>query len=110
MNHLKELSPGTIHPHLLVAIERDVIADIRRYAQGHVKEVMRGAETPELAALLVDKYCEGMASALRIAGLDSVVQAVGDRLVREIDPQFEAHLEARWTARSLSLNFIAQRP
>jgi hypothetical protein len=58
----------------------------------------------------VDEYCEGMASALRIAGLDSVVRAVGDRLVREIDPQFEAHLRARWAARSLSLNFIAERP
>jgi hypothetical protein len=110
MSHLKKLSPGTVWPHLLEAIERDVIQDIRRYAQGHVKDVMRGAETPELAALLVDNYCEGMASALRIAGLDSVVRAVGDRLVHEIDPQFEAHLEARWAARSLSLNFIAQLP
>jgi hypothetical protein len=110
MNHLKELSPGTIRPHLLEAIERDVIEDIHRYAQGHVKDVMRGAQTPELAALLVDKFCEGMASALRIAGLDSVVRAAGDRLVHEIDPQFEAHLRARWAARSLSLNFITELP
>jgi hypothetical protein len=110
MNHLKELSPGTIRPHLLEAIERDVIADIRMYARSRATYVMWGAETPELAALLIDKYCQGMASALHIAGLDSVVRAVGDRLVREMDPQFEAHVEARQAARPASLNFIAQRP
>jgi hypothetical protein len=42
--------------------------------------------------------------------LDSVVRAAGDRLVHEIDPQFEAHLRARWAARSLSLNFITELP
>lgn len=110
MNHLKRLSSGTIWPHLLEAIERDVIQDLRRYAQGHVRDVMRGAQTPELAALSVDIYCRGMASALRIAGLDSVVRAAGDRLVHEIDPHFEAHLKARRAARSLSLNFIAELP
>ena len=107
MDHLKELSPGTIWPHLLEAIERDVIEDVRMYAQRRAKDVTRGAETAELAALLVDKYCAGMASAMRIAGLDSVVRAEGDRLVREMDQEFEAHQEARWPARLASLNLIA---
>jgi hypothetical protein len=52
MSHLKKLPPGTVWPHLLEAIERDVVQDIRMYAQGHVKDVMRGGETPELATLL----------------------------------------------------------
>ncbi|MGH9159618.1 MAG: hypothetical protein ACRD2X_06490 [Vicinamibacteraceae bacterium] len=98
MNHLKELPPGTIWPHLLEAIERDVIEEIRLYAQGRARDVARGAETPELAALLVDKYCQGMAKALHIAGVDSAVRAEGERLVREIDPEFDAHRESRWAA------------
>lgn len=106
MNHLKELSPGTIRPDLLEAIERDVIEDIRLYARSRATNVMWGAETPELAAVLIDKYCQGMASALYIVGLDSVVRVVGDRLVREMDPQFEAHLLARQAARPASLNFV----
>lgn len=107
MSHLKDLPPGTIWPQLLEAIERDVIQDIRLYAQGRARDVARGAETPELAALLVDTYCRGMATALHIAGLDSTVRAEGDRLVREIDPEFEAHREARRAARPASLNPIA---
>lgn len=99
MNHLKELPTGTIWPHLVDAIERDVIRDARLYAQGRANDVARGAEPPELAALLVDKYGEGTARALQIAGLDSAVRAEGDCLVREIDPEFEAHRQARWAAR-----------
>jgi hypothetical protein len=103
MNHLKDLPAGTIWPHLLDAIEHDVIQDIRMYAQDRATDVARGAETPELAALLVDKYCEGMTKALHIAGLESAVRAEGDRLVREIDPDFDAHRKSRWAARPASL-------
>lgn len=104
MNHLKDLPVGTIWPHLLDAIERDVVADVRDYAASRKCDVARGAETAELAALLVDKYCEGMARALHIAGLESAVRAEGDRLVRDIDPEFCAHREARWAARPALLS------
>jgi hypothetical protein len=103
VKHLKELPDGVVWPHLLEAIERDVLADLRGYAASRASDVARGAETPELAALLVDKYCEGMARALYIAGIDSQVRAVADRLVREIDPDFEIHKQARWSARPASL-------
>lgn len=103
MNHLKELPHGVIWPHLLDAIERDVIADIRSYAASRASDVARGAETPELAALLVEKYCDGLCRALHIAGIDSGARAVGDRLVREIDPDFEIHKQARWSARPAAL-------
>ncbi|MBA4208427.1 MAG: hypothetical protein C0454_02750 [Parvibaculum sp.] len=48
-------------------------------------------EAPDLAALLLDKYCEGLATALRIAGIDSTVRREDDRLCLEIDPEFDAH-------------------
>jgi hypothetical protein len=103
MSHLKDMPSGTIWPHLLEAIERDVLVEMQQYAQSRINDVARGAETPELAALLVDKFCDGMAKALLIAGLDSMVRAEGDRLVRVIDPDFDVHREARWAARPAAL-------
>lgn len=99
MQFLKDLPAGTIWPHLLESIERQVIGEIQGYAESRRSDVARGAETPELAALLVEKYGEGLARALHIAGLDSQVHREVDRLVREIDPAFEQNKNARWAAR-----------
>ena len=98
MGHLKELPAGTIWPHLLTAIEHDVIQELRQHAATRADAVRRAAETPETAAMLQDKFAEGIAKALHIVGLDSRVQAEADRMVREIDPNFDAHRQARWTA------------
>ena len=103
MDVLKDLPPGTIWSYLLEAIEWQVLEDLRSYARSRQRDVARGAETPDLAALIVDKYCEGLAKALRIAGIDSTVRREGDRLCREIDPDFDAHREARWAARPCTL-------
>ena len=54
MNILKDLPAGTIWPHLLTAIEVQVIADIREYSAARISDVKRGAETPALAAMLVE--------------------------------------------------------
>lgn len=99
MQILKDLPDGTIWPHLLDAIERAVVSEIRQYADGRRANIARGAETHELAALLIDKYGAGMAQALAIAGIESTVRAETDRLVRELDPEFERHQAARWAAR-----------
>jgi len=107
MKILKELPQGTIWPHLLEAIDQQVRADIEAYAASRRNDVRRGAETAELAAVMVDKYGAGLAAALNIAGIDSSVQTVTDQLVREIDPEFEAHRSARWAARPASLHLAA---
>lgn len=103
MNHLKNLPPGTIWPHLLEAIERDVIAEIQSYAKSRKNNVNRGAETPELAAVFIDKYAAGLSKALQIAGIDSRIRAVADKLVHEIDPEFDQHMQARWSGRPSAL-------
>lgn len=103
MQHLKDLPEGTLWPHLLAVIERDILADIRGYAESRKHDVARGAESAELAAVLLDKYCEGMAKALHITGLDSSVRTEGDRLVHEIDPDFDEHRRSRWAARPAAL-------
>lgn len=105
MQVLKDLPAGTIWPHLLEAIERQVLDDLRSYAESRRHDVDRGAETPDLAALLIDKYCEGLAKALWIAGIDSDVRQEGNRLCREIDPAFDEHRETRWAARPCALTY-----
>ena len=110
MNHLKDLPPGTIWPHLFDAIERDVIADIRSYAESRRNDVNRGAETPELAAVMVDKYAGGLSKALHIAGIDSRVRAEADKLVHEIDSEFDKHRLDQWAARPAMLTFGVEIP
>lgn len=97
MQHLKELPPSTLWPHLLEAIERDVLLEIQSYADTRMKSVERGAETRELAAVFVDKYARGMARALHIAGLDTGLTQKANALVRDIDPAFDQHRDTRWT-------------
>lgn len=107
MNILKDLPSGTIPSFLLESIDQQVVAEVESYAASRRKDVARDAETAELAATLVDKYGSGLAKALAIAGIDSAVQAATDRLVREIDEEFDAHREARWAARPAGLSRTA---
>ena len=103
MQRLKELPPGTIWPHLIEAIQHDAAAEIESYAASRRNDVARRAETAELAAVMVDKYASGMAKALQIVGVDADVQVIADRLVREIDPEFEVHQRVRWAARPATI-------
>ena len=84
-------------------IEAQMLAEVRSYADGRKSDVLRGAETPELAATLLDKFGWGMSKAAQIIGFDSKVMSEVDRLVREIDPEFDAHRSDRWNARPASL-------
>ncbi|WP_052747081.1 hypothetical protein [Burkholderia vietnamiensis] len=106
MQILMELPDGTISQHVLEAIERAAIAEIRQYADGRRANIARGAETRGLAALLVDKYGAGMAQAFVIAGIESTVRAETDRLVRELDPGFERHRDSRWAARPAGIAIV----
>lgn len=104
MRLLSHLPPGTIPEPLLDAVHDYLIEEIRDYARGRRHDVERGAETPELAALLISKYGQGMAKALEVLGLDvPVLQETGQR-ARELDPQFLEHQNERWAARPAGLS------
>lgn len=84
-----------------------LIEEIQNYADGRKSDVARGAETPALAALLVEKYGEGLATAAHLMGANnSHLMRELDRLVCEIDPQYPKHRQYRFEARpaGLSLN------
>ena len=82
----------------------DAIEEIRSYADSRKNDILRGAETPALAALMVEKFGEGMAKMLSVFGAsdDSFIQEV-DRLVSEIDPQYQKHRQYRFEARPAGL-------
>ncbi|HGF4014028.1 hypothetical protein [Burkholderia cenocepacia] len=81
-----------------------LIEEIRNYAEGRKSDVARGAETPALAALMVEKYGEGLAKAVHLMGADNGdMMRELDRWVREIDPQYPKHRQYRFEARPAGL-------
>ncbi len=81
-------------------LSEDLLRELKNYADGRKKDVARGAETAELAALLIEKYAWGVASTLKVLEFPSRnLAAEADRLVLEIDPDFAEHTKKRWAAR-----------
>ena len=88
---------------VLPVLQERVVAELRDYTASRKNNVLRGAESPELAALLIEKYGEGLVKALHIAEdlLDvpaSRLRAEVDRLVLEIDPNAEENRKRRWAS------------
>lgn len=86
--------------------EHRLLEEIRTAAQGRMADVARGAETPALAAALLDKFGWGISQAARAIGLDERnLQGEIDMLVRRVDPDFDEHRRARWAAKPAAFNF-----
>ena len=83
-----------------------MINEIEHYATGRKSDVARGAETPALASLMVEKFGYGLVKAADLLGLadSSLLTAAVDRLVVEIDPQHRKHQQYRWDSRPAGLS------
>lgn len=95
-------------------MERKIILDrciyeIKEYAKGRISDVKRGAETPRLAALMLEKYVIGFVNAIRCSEIDGYqnisqeLQKLGDHLCLEIDPNLKENTKLRWDARPADL-------
>ena len=80
------------------------------YAQSREHDVKRGAETPELAALLVQKYGYGISQALRLASeladespMDILAEV--DQRVSKIDPDWLVNQKRRFESRPAAIAF-----
>lgn len=98
----------SIDENLKQQIRHRLVSDLREYAEGRKSNVARGAETPELAALLVQKYGYGAATAVSIIfdclnepKLDIYKEL--DDIVAKIDPQWNEHQKQRWELRPAAL-------
>lgn len=83
-----------------------LIAELRQYADGRKSDVRRGAETPALASLLVEKFGYGLSKAAGALGVSdsALLTAEVDRLVQEIDPEYRQHQQTRWDSRPAALS------
>jgi hypothetical protein len=84
-------------------------ADFEGYVRTRKEAVQRGAETGELAAVLVQKYGAGMAKVLRLAADLSDFPAPDltadvDRRVSELDPYWRTTFQLRIDARPAALS------
>lgn len=80
-----------------------LVQHVKDYADGRAKDLARGAETPRLAALLLQKYGRGLIDAVvtifdnpRVA--DPISEALDDETAK-IDPQWRKHNQQRWEGR-----------
>ncbi|MCL4182084.1 MAG: hypothetical protein KJ011_01395 [Burkholderiaceae bacterium] len=84
------------------AVEQ-LVQQVRDYADGRAKDVARNAETPRLAALLLQKYGRGVIDAVAtIYGSPRAADAIGRALDEEtvrIDPDWREHDRERWAGR-----------
>jgi hypothetical protein len=82
-----------------------LIEELRQYADGRTSDVRRGAETPALASLMVEKFGYGLSKAAVSLGVSdsALLTAEVDRLVVEIDPD---HRQQRTGAERAALRSI----
>jgi len=85
------------------SLAAQLLDELRGEAKNRAHSVARGAETAELAATMLGQIGWGFLRAAQIIGIDVPLQAELNRLVHDIDPDFEAHTIARWSARPASL-------
>lgn len=78
-------------------LESRLLNELRNYAENQKRNVAQGAQTPEVAALLLEKYGYGLAKAIQLADLPQInlIEYV-HQLTLEIDPHF---LDRNWQRR-----------
>ncbi|MGV2886200.1 hypothetical protein [Paenibacillus taichungensis] len=96
-----------------IVIDR-LILEVKEYASGRAKDVARGAETPRLAALLLQKYGSGVTKAVSLI-FDSPraadpISKVLDEETAKIDPQWREHNQERWAGRPADITCSGTDP
>lgn len=91
-----------------IAIDR-LVLKVKEYANGRAKDVDRGAETPRLAALLLQKYGVGVIDTVSLI-FDSPraadpISNVLDQETAKIDPQWRENNRERWAGRPADLSY-----
>ncbi|WP_413694461.1 hypothetical protein [Psychromonas sp. KJ10-2] len=76
-----------------------IIETLKRYAKGRQNDVHRGLESPELSALLLEKYAVGLVDAIRVLGVDvdiNLIASEADKLCLCIDHDMNKNREIRY--------------
>ncbi|RRJ54961.1 hypothetical protein EHV15_35930 [Paenibacillus oralis] len=91
-----------------ILIDR-LVLKVKEYADGRARDVARGAETPRLAALLLQKYGSGVIDTVSLI-LDTPraadpISKILDEETARIDPQWREHDRERWLGRPADLTY-----
>lgn len=96
-------------------LRNEVISKIQQYAQDRASDIRRNAETPRLAALLVEKYVWGCYETLNLFEdkelkiiADEILKA-GDSICNSIDSKFKENKKARWASRPADLDITLSK-
>ncbi len=106
--YLRDVPEGAIPQFILDLVANNLAVEFRQEAASRRAAVARGAETPELAATLLEKFGYGLAKAAHIAGIPSDLMREVDQVVVEIDPNFEANRKARWASTPAAITYTAE--
>ncbi len=94
-------------------MEQEIIIEkitykLKEYSQGKINDVKRGAETPRLAGLLLQKYGCGLVDAVtvfydnpRVA--DSIYKILDEETFK-IDPEWKMNNKERWESRPADIH------
>jgi len=79
---------------------------IRDYSAERAKRVALGYETPRLAALLAQKYIDGVINTAMLLGHTSKgLYECMDETVSELDPDWKPNMSKRWNRRPADLAY-----
>lgn len=89
-------------------LRETAIAEFKNYAHARQSDVKRNAETPVLAATLVEKYGQGFAMALGLISREASADfmKIVDEECIKIDPNHAANRQKRWAARPADISMI----
>lgn len=104
----RDAPEGAIPQFIFDSVANNLAVEFRQEAASRRATVARGAETPELAATLLEKFGYALVKAAHIAGIPSDLMHEVDRTVQEIDPAFEAHRKARWASSPAAITYTVE--
>lgn len=105
---LRDAPEGAIPQFIIDSVANNLAVEFRQEAARRRAAVARGAETPELAATLLEKVGYALAKAAHIAGIHSELMREVDQVVKEIDPSFEEHRKARWASSPAAITYTVK--
>jgi hypothetical protein len=84
------------------AVEK-LAREVKEFAAGRASDVERGAETPRLAAMLLQQYGRGVVAAVGVIyespRIADPIQTLLDEETAKIDPLWKEHARERWDGR-----------
>jgi hypothetical protein len=105
--NLRDL-PQPVPDVFIRAMQARLLDALRGEALNRRVAVHEGRQTPEVAACLLDQFSQGVLTLSDVIGIPIDLRTTLDHLLRELDPDFDAHRMQRWQTRELAFTSLRQ--